>query len=124
MALKDFTIVTNLLDGALQPLFVEAEHTAQISVVETKHALQLRVLHVSGEAVHIFGSDAHLFSSDHAVEHPANQVCPGIVALAYSWPKRLFGDDLRQDDPVARIRQSGTLSSKRGCVSGHHVTTT
>ena len=44
VALKDFTIVTNLLDGALQPLFVEAEHTAQVSIVETKHALQLRVI--------------------------------------------------------------------------------
>ena len=57
---------------------------------------------------------AEFFGIDHGVVRPAHDVFPVVVALAHRGAQRLFGDDLRQDDVIARIGQPQPLAVEAG----------
>src|SRR6185295_7378677 len=111
VAFEALAVIADLLDDVVGPVLREPSHLTHL-VFDAEHAPDFRILGFPLHVVDVGLGDALLLGDQHDVERPADDVAPAVVAMADGRPERLLGDDLRQDDVVARILQLRALGGE------------
>ena len=124
VGVEDFAVVaTNSMMARIRPVSVQAEHLTQVAL-GAQQTVDFRVVRASSHFRHVGRGDAQFFCCDQRVQGPANDVAPLVVAMTDKRAERLFGDDFRQNNVVARIFERCTCSGQTGRVRGVNVART
>src|SRR5579872_1795239 len=100
-ALVRFTVVSDRFDRVVHPVLRQTEHRAEIALgaEQAAHLRDGRGLHL----VDVLRGDAEGLGRDRAVEHPAHDVLPLVVAVAHHRALRVVRDRLGEDGVVVGL---------------------
>ena len=101
---KYLTIVADKLDNVVGKLFIKPQSFA-VSRGDPQKTLDIWILALQ-HLINILGGDAQVFSGDHSQNTEINDVTPLFIPMAHRWSQGLFGDDIRQDLIIDRIRSN------------------
>src|SRR5678815_4295374 len=111
-ALVAFAVVADLLDGVEHPVVGEPHHLAELAL-GAEQAADLGARRLGLHLLDVLRRHAQRLGGDGAVQHPAHDELPALIAPARHRPLRIVGDDLGQDLVLVGLLELDALAGQR-----------